>query len=115
VLRRYLHHKMNVIFLYAHLAGPPSVHPTGLVQKLSEAAGYFASQNPFPIFRYPYQMILKPMLRVSTCDIPGHNQIMPDWPPLRQLKLAPFRVPFIPRLESLGFSGGYINFGDSDE
>jgi hypothetical protein len=108
VLRRYLHHKMNVIFLNAHLADPPPVHPTGLVQKSSETDGYFASQDSFPIFRYPYQMILKPMLRVGPCYISGHNQIMPDWPPLRQLKLASFQVPFIPRLESLGFSGGYI-------
>jgi hypothetical protein len=35
---------------------------------------------------------------------------MPDWPPLRQLNLASFRVPFIPGLESPGFSGLDIKF-----
>jgi hypothetical protein len=101
---------MNMIFLNAYLTNPPAVYSTGFVEKLAEAAGYFASQNPFPILWDPYQMILKSMLGMSPRSIPGHRQIMPDWPPLRQLKLAPFRVPFIPRLKSLGFSGLFWPF-----
>jgi len=32
-------------------------------------------------------------------------QIMPDMPPLCHLSVTPLRVPFIPKLKSLGFSG----------
>jgi hypothetical protein len=102
-LRWQLHHKMNVIFLNAHLADPPPVHSTGLVQKLSEPDGYFASQDSFSIFRYPYQMILKPMLRVGPSCISSHNQIMPDWPPLRQLNWLRSGCHSSPGLKAWGF------------
>jgi hypothetical protein len=96
---------MNMILLNAHLTDPPPVYSTGFVHKSLEADGYFPSQDPFPIFRYPYQMILKPMFGMRSCLVSGHSQIMPDFPPLRQLSLASFQVPFIPWFETQGFSG----------
>jgi len=59
----------------------------------------------FAVIRYPYQMILKPMFGMHFCMASGHSQIMPDFPPLRQLSLASFQVPFILCFESQEFSG----------
>ena len=59
---RNLHYSMHMIVLNAHLADPPSIHFARLIHKLLEADGNFALQHSFPIFRYPYQMILKTVL-----------------------------------------------------
>jgi len=101
---------MKMILSNRNLADPPSIHATSFVHQFFQADAYFALQNSFSIFWYPYQMILEPMFCMRACGVASHNQIMPDWPPLRQLKLASFRVPFIPRLKSLGFSGIQIKF-----
>jgi len=96
-----------MIFLNIHLTDPPPVHPTGLIQKLPEADGYLASQEVFAIFRDPYQMILKPMLRVGPVAYLAITRlclIASTSPAL----LVSFRGPFIPGLESLGFSDNYI-------
>jgi len=103
-----LNHNMMMIFANRDLADPPPAHAAGFVHQFLQADGYFALENSFAIFGYPYQMILKSMFCMGARGVPGLNQIMPDWPPLRQLKLASFRVPFIPRLEMPGFSGIHI-------
>ena len=89
-VRRYMHHNMNMITLNTHLADPPAIHFTRFILEVLEADGYFALQCPFPIFGYPYQMVLKPMFRMKPCGISSHSQIMPDLPPLRQPELASF-------------------------
>jgi hypothetical protein len=90
---------MNMVRLNAHLADPPPVHPTRLIQQAFEPDGYFALDYASPIFGDPYQMILQLVLCMRPPGVSGHSQIMPDLPPLCQPELASFRVPFIPRLK----------------
>jgi hypothetical protein len=100
-----------MIILNVQLADPPSVHPTCFIEQLLEAADYFASKHSLPIFWDPYEMDLQTMLCMSSSPVPGHDKIMPELPPLRQIKLwLRSGLPFIPSLKRLGFSGSFYKF-----
>jgi hypothetical protein len=77
---------MKVIILNRDFTNPPVVHATRIIEKPFEADGNFASQHSLPILRYPNQVILQPMLGVRSRGVSDHSQIMPDLPPLRQLR-----------------------------
>jgi len=76
---------MEVLILNIHFANPPLVHATDIIEKFLEVNGNFSLQHTLPIFGNPYQMKLKPMFRMRSACVSGHNQIMPDLPSLRQL------------------------------
>jgi hypothetical protein len=94
-----------MVRLDAHLADLPSIQLARFMHQLSQPYGYLASEHPLTVFRYPYQVHLYPVLCMCARPISGHGQIMPDIPPLRQLRRLRSGRPFIPELESSGFSG----------
>ena len=109
VLRRNMDHDMEMLILNSYLTYPPLVHATGIIKKFLEANGNFALQYTFPIFGNPYQMVLKPMFRMSPIVYLAITRLC-----LICLHFASFagfvpRNHSSPRLESLGFSGNYIN------
>ena len=94
---------MEVVFLNRYLTDPPLIHPARFVLEFFKADDYFASKNSFPIFRNPHQVVLKPMLGMSTLAVSSHSQIMPDFPPLRQLRWLRFGCHSSPGLKAWGF------------
>jgi hypothetical protein len=45
--------EVDMVFLHRYFFYPPSIHLAGFKQKLFYMRGYFASQYPFSILRYP--------------------------------------------------------------
>jgi hypothetical protein len=66
-----------MVHLYVQIADPPSVHPACIIEELSQADGYFASQDTPPVLWYPYQVVLQPVPGMLASPISGHSQIVP--------------------------------------
>ena len=108
-----LYENMHMIRLNIDFAYQPLVQPAGIIQQLLEAADYFAAKHSLPIFWDPHEMDLQTMLCVTSRPVPGHDKIMPELPPLRQIKLwLRSGLPFIPSLKRLGFSGSFDKLSD---
>jgi hypothetical protein len=77
--------KMDMVLSDTQRTNPPPIHPACLVQQSPQADGYFTSQYPPTIFRYPHQVVLQAVFRMGPGLISGHGQIMPEIAPLRQV------------------------------
>jgi hypothetical protein len=53
------------------------------MQQLFQSCGYFAYENPFSVFGYPYQVNAQSMFCMGSCPISGHNRLCQKTPPLR--------------------------------
>lgn len=78
---------MHMVLLDTDFMDPPSVQFASFIQKSLQADRYFAPQNAFSVLGNPYQMVLQSVLGMSAGPVfAGHDQIMPEIPPLRHRK-----------------------------
>jgi len=66
--------QMYVVLLDTQFTGPPLIHPACFVQQRLQAADYFTSQYAPTIFRYPHQVVLQAVFRMSASLIFGHTR-----------------------------------------
>ncbi len=90
--RLHLDQHVDMIRQDLQLLDPPPVDLARLVQKMPQADGYFALQDPFPILGNPHEMVQQPVLGMSAGPVSQrHADSMPRLRFIPALKVRRFR------------------------
>ena len=107
-----LYEQVNVVNLHIELLDLPPVHLCALAKELVQPPRKWASQHSFAILWYPHQVIHEAVGRVSPRAILFHGFKHAIGVYASASACSTLVVPFIPGLESPGFSDGGINRQD---